>query len=75
MEVLFNLAKPNMLAILSRSGLSHLTQSHLVKIMEAAVLESRQRDRSLIITWLDLFRRDPDGKLKERTGPLDWAEL
>ena len=75
MEVLFNLAKPNMLATLSHSRLSHLTQSHLAKIMEAAVLQSRRRDRSLIITGLDLFRRDSDGKLKERTEPLYWAEL
>ena len=75
MGVLFDLAKPNMRSILRRSGLSHLTQSPLAKVMEAAVLESRRRDRSLTITGLDMYARDPDGKLKGRTEPLYWAEL
>ena len=75
MGVLFNLAKPNMLSILSRSGLSHLTQHHLGKIMEAAIIESRRKDRSLIVTGLEMFERDVDRKLKGRTEPLYWAEL
>ena len=38
--VLYNLSKPNMLDVLTRSGLSHLTQKELAKIMEAAILIS-----------------------------------
>ena len=40
MGVLYNLSKPNMLDVLTRSGLSHLTQKELAKIMEAAILIS-----------------------------------
>ena len=40
MGVLYDLSKPNMLDTLTRSGLSHLTQKELAKIMEAAVLIS-----------------------------------
>ena len=40
MGVLYNLSKPNMLDVLTRSGLSHLTQKELAKIMEAAILMS-----------------------------------
>jgi len=75
MGVLYSLSKTNMLDILTRSGLSHLTKTHLAKIMEAAILESSRRDRSLIVTGLEMFERDTAGKLKGRAEPLFWAEL
>jgi len=75
MGVLYSLSKTNMLDILTRSGLSHLTKTHLAKIMEAATLESSRRDRSLIVTGLEMFERDTAGKLKGRAEPLFWAEL
>lgn len=75
MGVLYSLSKTNMLDILTRSGLSHLTKTHLAKIMEAAILESSRRDRSLIVTGLEIFERDTAGKLKGRAEPLFWAEL
>ena len=75
MGVLYSLSKANMLDILTRSGLSHLTKTHLAKIMEAAIFESHRRDRSLIVTGLEMFERDVEGKLKGRTEPLYWAEL
>lgn len=40
MGILYNLSKPDLLDILTRSGLSHLTQKELAKIMEAAILIS-----------------------------------
>ena len=75
MGVLYSLSKANMLDVLTRSGLSHLNKSHLAKIMEAAIFESLRRDRSLILTGLEMFERDSAGKLKGRTEPLYWAEL
>lgn len=75
MGVLYSLSKTNMLDVLTRSGLSHLTKMHLAKIMEAAILESPRRDRSLIVTGLEMFERDTAGKLKGRAEPLFWAEL
>lgn len=75
MGVLYDLSKANMLEILTRSGLSHLTKTHLAKIMEAAVLESSRRDRSLILTGLEMFERDAGGNHVGRTEPLYWAEL
>lgn len=75
MGVLYALSKENMLDILTRSGLSHLTKTHLAKIMEAAILESDRRDRSLIVTGLEMFERDAGGKMKGREEPLFWADL
>lgn len=74
MGVLYSLSKPDMLHKLSRSGLTHLTKYHLAKIMEAAILESPRRDRSLILTGLNLFEREADGSLAGRTEPLIWAD-
>ena len=74
MGVLYNLSKPDMLQKLSRGGLTHLTKYHLAKIMEAAVLESPRRDRSLILTGLNMFEREADGSLVGRTEPLSWID-
>ena len=74
MGVLYNLSNPQMLQILSRSGLTHLTKFHLAKIMEAAVLESPRRDRSLIVTGLNMFEREADGSLSGRTEPVMWTD-
>lgn len=74
MGVLYNLSKPDMLQKLSRGGLTHLTKYHLTKIMEAAVLESSRRDRSLILTGLNMFEREEDGSLVGRTEPLSWID-
>ena len=75
MGVLYSLSKANMLDVLTRSGLSHLDKWHLSKIMEAAIFESPRRDRSLIVTGLEMLERDSAGKFKGRTEPLYWAEL
>lgn len=74
MGVLYSLSKPDMLQILSRSGLTHLTDYHLAKIMEAAILESPRRDRSLILTGLNMFKREADGSLTGRTEPIFWTD-
>ena len=74
MGVLYNLSNPQMLQILSRSGLTHLTKYHLGKIMEAAVLESSRRDRSLILTGLNMFEPEADGSLSGRTEPVMWTD-
>ena len=74
MGVLYSLSKPDMLQKLSRSGLTHLTKYHLAKIMEAAILESPRRDRSLILTGLNMFEREADGSLAGRTEPLFWTD-
>ena len=74
MGVLYNISNPQMLQILSRSGLTHLTKYHLGKIMEAAVLESPRRDRSLIVTGLNMFEREADGSLSGRTEPVMWTD-
>lgn len=42
--------------------------------MEAAVLESPRRDRSLIVTGLEMFER-VDGKIAGRPDQLYWTEL
>ena len=74
MGVLYSLSNPNMLQILSRSGLTHLTKYHLGKIMEAAIFESSRRDRSLILTGLNMFEREADGTLTGRSDALLWTE-
>ena len=74
MGVLYDLSNPQMLQILNRSGLTHLTKYHLGKIMEAAVLESSRRDRSLILTGLNMFEREADGSLSGRTEPVMWTD-
>lgn len=74
MGVLYDLSKPDMLQMLNRSGLTHLTKHHLAKIMEAAILESSRRDRSLILTGLNMFEREADGSLAGRTEPLFWLD-
>ena len=74
MGVLYNLSNPRMLQILSRSGLTHLTKYQLDKIMEAAVLEDPCRDRSLIVTKLNMFERKADGSLSGRTEPVVWTD-
>ena len=74
MGVLYNLSNPQMLQILSRSGLTHLTKYHLGKIMEAAVLESPRRDRSLIVTGLNMFEREADRSLSGRNEPVMWID-
>ena len=43
--------------------------------MEAAVHESPRRDRSLIVTGLEMFEREADGSLAGHTEPLFWTEL
>ena len=75
MGILYDLSKANMREILTRSGLTHLTKTHLAKIMETAIFESSRRNRSLIITGLEMFERDAGGKLMGRTEPLFWTEL
>ena len=72
--VLYNHSNPQMLHILSRSGLTHLTKFHLGKIMEAAMLESPSRDRSLIVTGLNMFEREADGNLSGRTEAVMWTD-
>lgn len=74
MGVLYSLSKPDMLQILSRSGLTYLTKYHLAKIMKAAILESPRRDRSLVLTGLSMFEREADGSLAGRTDPLFWTD-
>lgn len=74
MGVLYSLSKPDMLQILSRSGLTHLAKHHLAKIMEAAILESPRRDRSLVLTGLNMFEREADGSLAGQTEPLFWTD-
>ncbi|CAF9930981.1 MAG: hypothetical protein ALECFALPRED_004772 [Alectoria fallacina] len=74
MGVLYSLSKPDMLQILSRSGLTHLSKHHLAKIMEAAILESPRRDRSLVLTGLNMFEREADGSLAGQTEPLFWTD-
>ena len=73
--ILHDLSKPDILPILTRSGLTHLTCEHLGKIMEAAIHESPRRDRSLIVTGLEMFEREADGSLAGHTEPLFWTEL
>ncbi len=78
MGVLYSLSQPNMLQTLRRSGLTHLTGHHLGKILEAAVLESTRRDRSLLLTGLDMQTREADGRRTGYAEPLlwtDWAEF
>ena len=75
MGVLYNLSKPNMREVLTRSGLSHLTSKELAKIMEAAILASARRDRPLIVTGLEMFTRDADNNIVGRKEPLFWTEL
>lgn len=72
--VLYSLGREDLLKTLTRSGLSHLRIPHLAKIMEAAVLESPRRDRSLIVTGLEMFER-VDGKIAGRPDQLYWTEL
>ena len=72
--VLHNLNNPALLPTLTRSGLTHLDSSHLAKILEAAVQESRRFERSLIVTGLGMFER-VDGKVVGRGDPLFWNEL
>ena len=73
--VLHDLSKPDILPILARSGLTHLTSQHLGKIMEAAIHESPRRDCSLIVTGLEMFEREADGSIAGHTEPLFWTEL
>ena len=63
-----------MLRTLRRSGLTHLTRYHLAKIMEGAILESHRRDRSLVLTGLNMFEREADGSLAGHTDPLFWID-
>ncbi|MCJ1465537.1 hypothetical protein MMC07_004155 [Pseudocyphellaria aurata] len=72
--ILYSLGNKDLLRTLTRSGLSHLQKPHLAKIMEAAVLESPRRDRSLILTGLEMFER-VDGKIADRPEQLYWTEL
>ena len=74
MGVLYNFSNPQLLRMLSCSGLTHLTKYHLGKIMEATVLESPCRDRSLIVTGLNMFEREADGSLSGRTEPVMWTD-
>lgn len=63
-----------MLKSLTRSGLLHLRKPHLAKIIEGAVLESPRRDRSLIVTGLEMFER-VDGKIMDRPDQIYWTEV
>jgi NAD(P)-dependent dehydrogenase (short-subunit alcohol dehydrogenase family) len=74
--VLHDLGKEDLVDTLSRSGLSPLGKKELAKIMEAAVLESRDPGRSLILTGLEMFDR-VDGRLKGSKDQthLFWTEL
>ena len=74
MGILYDLSKPDMFETLRRSGLTHLTKYHLAKIMEAAILESHRRDRSLVLTGLNMFEREVDGSLVGHTEPLFWTD-
>lgn len=78
MGVLYNISNPKMLQNLSRSGLTYLTQYHLGKIMEAAVLESPRQDHALILTGLSMLEREAEGSLSGRTEPMmrtDWPDF
>jgi hypothetical protein len=74
--VLHELRKEDLVETLIRSGLSPLGKKELVKIMEAAVLESRHSDRSLILTGLHMFDR-VDGPLVGSRDQMQlfWTEL
>ena len=74
MGVIYDLSNAQILQNLSRSGLAHLTKYHLGKIMQAAVLESPYRDRSLMVTGLNMFEREADGSLSGRTDPVMWTD-
>ncbi len=70
------LGKDDLCQTLARAGLSRLGKEELNKIMEAAVIESRHSERSMILTGLEMFER-VDGKL---VGSIDqqqlyWTEL
>lgn len=74
--VLHELGNEDLVETLYRSGLSALRKKELSKIIEAAVLESRCSDRSLILTGLEMFDR-VDGNLvgsRDQTQ-LFWTDL
>lgn len=74
--VLHDLGKVDLMETLTRSGLSPLGRKELAKIMEAAVLESRHSDRSLILTGLEMFDRiDGDLVGSRDQKQLFWTEL
>ena len=74
--VLHELGRENLLQYLSRSGLTNLRKTDLAKILEAAVLESSNLNRSLLLTGLEMFER-VDGKIvgNQDQMQLYWTEL
>ncbi|KAI9818135.1 MAG: Type I Iterative PKS [Pycnora praestabilis] len=74
--IMHEMGREDLLQTISRSGLSILRSEHLAKIMEAAIIESRRRHRSLVLTGLEMFERI-DGKIKgtQDQTHLYWTEL
>ena len=72
--VLHDLNNPALLPTLTRSGLTHLDVTHLAKILEAAVQESKRFERGLVVTGLEMFVR-MDGRIEGRSDPLHWTEV
>lgn len=76
--VLHDLGRDDLLATLTRSGLTHLQKHHLDKIVEAAIVECADPDskRAVILTGLEMFER-VDGKLvgSQDQTMLYWPEL
>lgn len=74
--VLHDLGKKDLVETLTRSGLSPLGKKEFAKIMEAAVLESRESGPSLILTGLEMFDRvDGDIVGSRDQRQLFWTEL
>ncbi|KAL8690210.1 MAG: hypothetical protein Q9218_004292 [Villophora microphyllina] len=68
---------------LTRSGLTHLTTTHLDKILEAAMYKSRQQrlgketlpEEAVMVTGLEMFERDKEGALVGRKGGVYWMDF
>lgn len=65
----------DLLRTLAQTGLSHVGPHELVKIMEAAILESHYSDRSLLCVGLEMFET-LDGKVQSKSdqNQLYWTE-
>ncbi|KAL9601094.1 MAG: hypothetical protein Q9179_002982 [Wetmoreana sp. 5 TL-2023] len=81
--VLTTLKDPSTYNNLTRSGLTHLTTSHFSKILEAAIYKSRQQrlgretlpEEAVMVTGLEMFEKDAEGRLVGRKEALYWTEL
>ncbi|KAI4198186.1 MAG: hypothetical protein LQ350_005422 [Teloschistes chrysophthalmus] len=68
--------------ILTRSGLTHLTTTHLDKILQAAIHNSNSNptttttpDEAIILTGLETFQRTHNGALAGKKGGVYWMDL